>query len=261
MQHHPIDDQQFLDRVREALRPAVPSARIMATMVDNAIRLAGLVPTDAERRAAVEAVQGVAGVCVISDEIEVETAESVQSGSAVLAAAVERRLAECPTVPDGVTAIVRNREVTLEGVVQWSYQSEAAQRIAADLVGGEERVHNNLLVSSLLEPRAVHARIVKALRREADREGDRILVEVCGGVVRLRGTVRAAAARSVVESAVRDIPGVTAVVDDLVPEVSEALMPGRAQRAPTERRAGSSESRARGRRTLARSAVPPHREA
>jgi osmotically-inducible protein OsmY len=105
---------------------------------------------------------------------------------------------------------VKNGWVTLEGKVDWAYQSEAAEKLVRGLIG-VSGVTNRVLVKPAVHEKDVKAKITEALHRQAQIDARRIWLTSEDGHVTLHGQVsswsEAAAARKAAEAA----PGVTKV--------------------------------------------------
>src|SRR5207244_1476567 len=89
---------------------------------------------------------------------------------------------------------VLNGIVTLNGDVNWDYQRRAAERAIRNLPG-VKGISNLIAVKPQVEPQDLKRRIEETFKREATIDANRITVDVSGGSVTLRGTVRSWAER------------------------------------------------------------------
>ena len=104
--------------------------------------------------------------------------------------------------------------VTLTGHVNWYYQSAAAES-AARRLSGVIGVTNLIEVKPQAQPQDVRAKILEALKRNAELEADSIRVLVQDHKVTLEGKVKAWYERAVAERAAWSVPGVALVEDHL----------------------------------------------
>ena len=214
-----MTDTQLHHDVVEALEwePSIRHEEIGVAVRDGVVTLSGSVDSLAEKVTAERIVERMPGVRVVADALKVRVPAAMQRTDTEIAHEVVSAFRWNVQVPHArVKAKVESGWVTLEGDVEWYYQSTAAERAVRYLPGV-------LGVTNLIRVRPpqvstfeVGRKIKDALRRNAELDADRITVEAQDGRVTLRGTVRSFAERRDAEYAAWSAPGVTVVQDEIV---------------------------------------------
>ena len=206
------DKELQADVMRELeWEPSLGAAGIGVAARQGAVTLTGHVGSYAEKVAAVKAARRVYGVRAVADELAVELAADHLQDDTGLAERIAHLLEWSSTVPRGtVSAQVRKGFVTLEGKVDWMFQSEAALKLVRDLAG-VKGVTNLVVVKPRPHSRAVMAKITEALHRQAQVDARRIWLETNDGKVILHGQVSSWSEAETATRAAAAAPGVTAV--------------------------------------------------
>jgi osmotically-inducible protein OsmY len=212
-----MDDLSLKKEVEAELQyePSINAAEIGVIVKDGVVTLTGRVASLAEKYAAARAAARVTGVKAVANELEVGLPPADQRTDEEIARAVAMALVSHASVPpDRIKAQVSHGWVTLEGTVEWDYQREAAERAVRHL-RGIKGVINRIVVQPTVTADVVKAQIEAALKRSAELDAQRIIVETQGNKVILRGTVHSWAERQEAERAAWAAPGVAAVENRL----------------------------------------------
>ena len=197
-------------------QPRVSAAQIGVAAKDGVVTLTGQVAHYTEKTAAADTAKGVYGVKAVANDITVELLGASKRTDADIAAAAVNALKWDFQVPDDkVKVMVQDGWVKLEGIVDWQYKKDAAERCVRYLMG-VAGVTNSIGIKPRATSAGVKGKIEDAFRRHAHLDARRIAVETLDGTVTLSGTVSSWSERDDAESAAWAAPGVNCVDDQLV---------------------------------------------
>lgn len=214
-------DVQLQRDVIEELRwdPSVGPAEIGVATKSGVITLTGQVDSFARKYAVLRAAERVAGVRAIAEELNVSLPMSLKRSDTDIAHAVATTLKWDVRIPDDTMhPRVEDGWVTLTGEVEWRFQAAAAERAVRNLTG-VRGLTNLLRVKQPASVPDVKQRIESALKRHAELDSEKIVVQAAEGRVTLSGKVRSWAERQDAERAAWSAPGVIAVQDELLVSV------------------------------------------
>lgn len=171
-----------------AWTPDVGAPAIGISVENGVVTLTGEVATLHERIAAVDAVQRVAGVRTVADELSLPSTAREPEGRR-LAAAIDAILAWTSGVPhDGIHAQVDGHHVVLSGTVEWDEQRAAAKR-AVERICGVRSVESRIELTRRPAADDIAEQIANGITRNAILDARRIEVTVDGDEVSLTGAV------------------------------------------------------------------------
>lgn len=196
-----------------AWEPGIEADDIAVAVRDGVVTLTGFVHTYGDKYAAEGIAKRVQGVVGVADDIEVHLPwEGRRADPEIARDAVAALKDQLPHSADGIQVTVKDGRLTLEGNVEWNYQRNRAEE-AVRHIKGVKAVKNRLAIRPRVVPEAIKEKIEAALHRNAEFDGDGILVEAAGSEVILKGTVGSWTERDEAERVAWRAPGVTNVTN------------------------------------------------
>lgn len=196
--------------------PSIDARTIGVSIEGGIIALTGHVTSYAEKTNAEKIVKRVHGVQGVANDLEVKLPTSLERDDVDIARSAVNALEWNVSVPkDRVKVTVAKGWVTLDGSVDWYYQKRAAED-AVFLLAGVRGVTNNIGVATKqVHVQDVKGKIEAALKRNAEIDAKKILVQASNGKVTLTGSVRSWVERQDAVNAAWSAPGVMNVVDQI----------------------------------------------
>jgi osmotically-inducible protein OsmY len=189
--------------------PRVDETDVGVQVKDGIVSLVGTIDSYGKKQAACDAAHRVPGVLDVANDLEVRLTSSWSKTDAEVAQAVRNALVWDTFVPeDKIKSTVENGRVILEGQVDNVYQRENAERVVQRLNGVRGVINRIIVKPKSVEPAQIRSSIQGALKRQSEREAQRIDIGVNDGVVTLSGKVRSWSEKNAVENAALFAPGV-----------------------------------------------------
>lgn len=213
-----MNDFDLMTEVKEALdwEPVVDARAIDVAVRDGIVTLTGSLPSYPQRHAAEKAAGLARGVKAVACELTVALpAANSRSDQEIAGAAADAIAWNTLLANTDIKVFVDKGRIRLEGVVQWNYQRQSADRSVRYLAGVRD-VNNHIVVRPVAQQSAVKSQIEAALIRNARLDAHGVRVEVRGDRVTLSGTVQSWIERDEAESAAWASPGVADVVNELI---------------------------------------------
>lgn len=213
-----LSDKKLEQDVASELRwdSRTSGSPVNVTVNNGIVTLTGAVSVYAKKIAAQEAAHRVGGVLDVANDIEVTPFGDFERTDTQIASAVRNALEWDALVPnERITSSVSDGWVTLEGAVDYTRQREDAERAILRLNGVVGVINEIVIRKRPVNPKELREQIEYALERRADREAERLRVDIHDGAVDLHGRVHSWQEKRAVLGSISHAAGVTQVVDHL----------------------------------------------
>jgi osmotically-inducible protein OsmY len=213
-----LSDRELQQQIMRELRwdSRIGASNLNVEVNDAVATLTGAVSSYARKIAAQEAAHRVAGVLDVANDIQVKPADRFVRTDTEVASGVRNALEWDALVPNElITSTVSAGWVTLEGDVDYWREREDAERAILRLAGVVGVINKITIRKQPVDPKELRQQIEYALERRADREAERLRVDIHDGAVDLWGRVHSWQEKRAVIGSIGHAPGVTRVVDHL----------------------------------------------
>jgi osmotically-inducible protein OsmY len=191
-------------------------SEIGVEVFEGIVTLTGTVDSYAKKQAARDAAHRIAGVLDVANEIEVRPAGEFTRTDEDIARAVRHVLQWDAFVPDEkIKSTVSDGWVTLEGEVNLWRERQDAERAVLRLEGIVGVINKITIAPTKVDPEELREGIEYALERRADREAERLRIEVHDGAVDLFGRVHSWQEKRAILGSISHAPGVLEIRDHL----------------------------------------------
>jgi osmotically-inducible protein OsmY len=211
-------DTDLKQRISRELRwdSRTSSASINVEVDEAVATLTGSVSSYAQKVAAQEAAHHVAGVLDVANDIEVNPVDEFVRADPEIARAVRTALEWDALVHnERIQSTVSDGWVTLEGEVDYWRERTDAERAIRQLTGVVGVINKITIRKQTVKEWELRQKIEDALETRADREAERLRIEVHDGAVDLWGRVHSWQEKRAVIGSIAHAAGVTQLKDHL----------------------------------------------
>src|ERR1035437_5590931 len=187
---------------------------IQVDVSDGIVTLTGVIPSYAQKVAALDAAHRVRGVLGVANDTIVKIPH--KRSDEEIAHSVRKILEWDVLVPDTqIKSTITDGWVELEGTVNTLSQKEDAARAVKNMAGVIGITKKLEIETQKNKTEKLGKKTEEALERRATREADSLRIVVEGGEVNLSGRVHSWRERRVVLGSINHTPGVKRVIDNL----------------------------------------------
>lgn len=191
-------------------------SEIGVEVFEGVVTLTGAVNSYAKKQAAQEAAHRIKGVLDVANDIEVRPNGEFTRTDSDIALAVRHVLQWDALVPDEqIQSTVSDGWVTLEGEVGLWRERQDAETSVLRLEGVVGVTNKIAIAPNTVDVEGLREEIECALERRADREAERLRIEVHDGAVELFGRVHSWQEKRAVVGSISHAPGVAVIRDHL----------------------------------------------
>ncbi len=213
-------NEELQKDVQDAIKwePLLKAAEIGVIVKDGVVTLSGIVSSYDKKMEAENAAKNVAGVKAVVEKIIIDFGEIVTIDDNKIADEILNAFRWNWDIPNNTLKVkVEDGWVTLEGILEWNYQKEAARHTANKQIG-VRGVINEIVVRSESGDEVEKKDIELALARNWSVSTQNIMVRVVENRVTLTGTVESLYQKDEAARIAWNAPGVWNVDNELTIE-------------------------------------------
>jgi osmotically-inducible protein OsmY len=213
--------------VQDAIKwePLLNAAEIGVTVDDGVVTLTGVVDSYIKKSEAEDATKNVAGVKAVVEKIQVKfnSTYGKKDDNEIATEVINAFVWNWQVPNDKVKVKVENGWITLEGELEYNYQSDAAKDAVKNLLG-VTGITNNIIVKSTSEEKAEKDDIEAALKRNWSIYNNDIDVTISGHKATLCGTVDSLYQKEEAGRIAGNAHGIWSVNNELIVDYAYSLM-------------------------------------
>lgn len=191
--------------------PSIAADGIKVAVKNGTVTLSGLVPSYPDKTGAETAVKRVSGVQAVINDLRVNLPEAnIEPDNKIAQDALAILVMQFPRWANRIKVTVTGHRLTLDGDVEWHFQKDAIESVAARTRGIVDLI-NRIVIEPQATAIQVREKIELALRRGAMLEPGAVIISTKGSTVTLDGKTRSWNERNEVERTAWSAPGVLSV--------------------------------------------------